>query len=502
MLRFPAFSLLLPVLACLGVFAGLYAYFQPFTVDDAYISLRYADRLLAGKGLTWNDGEFVEGYSNLLWVLVVAGISLLTPLDLEAAMRIGCLFAALGCVWVYLRYVLALKLETGAIACGLAFFTCSLPFAVWALGGMETLLYALLLLCACACTSRWVATAEQRWLGWLGLALGGLALTRPEGIVFAPVYTVALMLLRPQSGKRLLMPLLIAAGICAAQLAFRYFYYGDVLPNTYYAKVAYTHQRVLQGLYYLHTGLGFHAASLVLLCACAWASRQALAAIKDQLVILLLPMIAWAVLVALGGGDIFPAYRHLVPLIVLMGPLLALIFHVTITCFPARKRALLAAFAVTLGFGLLNQWHDYDHRLRVQQETRWMLKCREIGEYLRDHYTEQNPTVAVTAAGIIPYLSKLPAIDLLGLNDPYLIHTPPEWFGTGFIGHELFDMDYIFWRMPEIVIIHDGRDIDWEEYTDIAEEFYYPQPMPLQNPALLHMTTPVLWYRLDFPDVD
>src|SRR5687768_11268585 len=41
----------------------------PWVVDDAFISLRYADRLVAGDGLTWTDGERVEGYSNLLWVL-------------------------------------------------------------------------------------------------------------------------------------------------------------------------------------------------------------------------------------------------------------------------------------------------------------------------------------------------------------------------------------------------------------------------------------------------
>ena len=44
----------------------------PFITDDALISLRYSERLLDGQGLTWNDGERVEGYSNLLWVLLSA----------------------------------------------------------------------------------------------------------------------------------------------------------------------------------------------------------------------------------------------------------------------------------------------------------------------------------------------------------------------------------------------------------------------------------------------
>src|SRR5688572_3538656 len=52
---------------------ALHAYFyRGFTSDDAFISLRYAVRLATGGGLTWNDGEYVEGYSNLLWVILAA----------------------------------------------------------------------------------------------------------------------------------------------------------------------------------------------------------------------------------------------------------------------------------------------------------------------------------------------------------------------------------------------------------------------------------------------
>ena len=48
--------------------------YWPFLSDDALISLRYADRLLAGHGLTWTEGAAVEGYSNLLWILLAAGL--------------------------------------------------------------------------------------------------------------------------------------------------------------------------------------------------------------------------------------------------------------------------------------------------------------------------------------------------------------------------------------------------------------------------------------------
>jgi hypothetical protein len=40
--------------------------------DDAYISYRYARNLSRGLGLVFNPGEKVEGYSNLLYVLLVS----------------------------------------------------------------------------------------------------------------------------------------------------------------------------------------------------------------------------------------------------------------------------------------------------------------------------------------------------------------------------------------------------------------------------------------------
>ena len=41
-------------------------------IDDAFISFRYAANLVDGHGLVFNHGERVEGYTNLLWVLILS----------------------------------------------------------------------------------------------------------------------------------------------------------------------------------------------------------------------------------------------------------------------------------------------------------------------------------------------------------------------------------------------------------------------------------------------
>ena len=42
--------------------------------DDAFISFRYVRNLLEGNGLVFNPGEYVEGYTNFLWILELAAI--------------------------------------------------------------------------------------------------------------------------------------------------------------------------------------------------------------------------------------------------------------------------------------------------------------------------------------------------------------------------------------------------------------------------------------------
>ena len=83
----------------------LYEFIQPTSqADDAYISYRYAQNLVDGHGLIFNVGERVEGYSNLLWTLIVAGGIALgckrSPGGALARFRLG---RALAACYVFLR---------------------------------------------------------------------------------------------------------------------------------------------------------------------------------------------------------------------------------------------------------------------------------------------------------------------------------------------------------------------------------------------------------------
>ena len=63
-------ALLAPALV---VFGGAYRRLWGYLIDDVFISVRYARNLVDGHGLVYNVGERVEGYTNLLWTLLLAG---------------------------------------------------------------------------------------------------------------------------------------------------------------------------------------------------------------------------------------------------------------------------------------------------------------------------------------------------------------------------------------------------------------------------------------------
>ena len=73
-MRQQRFSNIVSVFFCLlavGVAAFQMYYFSVFTVDDAYISFRYVENFAKGDGLVFNRGEYVEGHTNFLWVILL-----------------------------------------------------------------------------------------------------------------------------------------------------------------------------------------------------------------------------------------------------------------------------------------------------------------------------------------------------------------------------------------------------------------------------------------------
>jgi hypothetical protein len=122
------------------------------TLDDAYITHRYARHLLAeGYGLgAWNHtGEHVEGYSSLLWTLLVGGAAWL-GLDV----RIASMVFGTAAVVIVMAVPFCRRDDRPAVLTGV-FLALYLPFTFYAASGMEAVGFASLVTLALVGPAQW-----------------------------------------------------------------------------------------------------------------------------------------------------------------------------------------------------------------------------------------------------------------------------------------------------------------------------------------------------------
>lgn len=231
---------LIAVVAATVILAFLFGAIQRFLVcDDAFISFRYARHLAEGQGLVWNPEERVEGYTNFLWVLVLAaGISLGARPELLAP-ALGILCGAAVVVLVARLGARDHGWRDPLIWLAPAVLALHHSFLAWSTGGLETQFFSLLVLAgfsACLDERRRREARPWRAPGLFALA----TLTRPDGLLFAAVAGSAWLVdcVRRRRGVR---PAVVWATVYAlpvlAHVLWRRAYYGDWLPNTFHAKV-------------------------------------------------------------------------------------------------------------------------------------------------------------------------------------------------------------------------------------------------------------------------
>ncbi len=228
------------VIALLALVARLIP--GPRTIDDAYITFRYAQNLISGAGLVYNPGEHVLGTTTPLYTILLSLVSI--PFGGQSApfptlaFVLNALFGAASC-WLLVRLGSRLGYSTaGMIAAGVwAVAPMSVTFAI---GGMETSLFVLFIL-----ATFYFYYTQRPTAGALLAAL--CLLTRPDGLLFiGPLAVERIRQIWLSKHERTIPDLGWAEAFAfvlpvASWGVFAAFYFGNPLPNSIGAKIAAYH---------------------------------------------------------------------------------------------------------------------------------------------------------------------------------------------------------------------------------------------------------------------
>ena len=220
-----------------------------WVTEDAFITFRSVDQLLAGNGPVWNLGERVQVYTHPLWyglLAVTTGLGL--PSYWAALLLSGlCLIGVLA-----LLFHLARRLErsaskgnaseapgrprTASLLLALLFLlSLSRSFIDYSSSGLENPLLHLLLLAYLA-----VYLSDQplpKRFALTTFIYGLLFLTRPDGIILLTPASVLLWGQMLKQRQPWLRSTLLALSPAIAWELFSLIYYGSPVPNTALAKL-------------------------------------------------------------------------------------------------------------------------------------------------------------------------------------------------------------------------------------------------------------------------
>lgn len=436
-----------------------------FLQDDSFITYRYARNIIRGIGPVFNPGERVEGYTNFLWLMLLSALGVLGlpfTVIIPLSQVIG---VAAGIGTIVISFLLLRRLSIGPPLLRplpLLLLAANGSFAYWAVSGMESSLFALLIAGA---TLAYFSSTERRLIVCSGL-LGLAAITRPEGLLFAAIFILhtAVTTLRHSNPDRrwhqivvnllaLLLPLIV---IVAPLYIWRLSYYGWLFPNTFYAKTGTSVSYIKTGLDYLWGWLrayGLFGILPLVTAILALRSRPGRPVVSFALLVL---GVFSAYVVAV-GGDVLRIYRFFVPVYFLF----YLIISEGLWALPVPRAVsaliLLALVPYTyIGpFAPARSMHAEVKRNLVLEKG-LVEKMSLTGRWLNRQLGPED-WFACPTIGAVSFYSDRRLIDLLGLTDAVIAHHPENILGPRIYWKERnYNTRHVLERNPRYIYFSTG----------------------------------------------
>jgi hypothetical protein len=438
-----------------------------WVVDDAYISFRYAEHLAAGHGLVFNPGEYVEGYTNFLWTVLMAAAPLL-GIDMTVWGKVWSMgFAALGLLMLAFghRIVPSWDNKVSAVST-LLLGTCAV-FSIWASGAMEPPLVALCLILGVMLHARGRDLPDERvWPLLAGFTSALAAMSRPDAGLLIVVLTVDRFVFDVRHKKMGTVWLLIGFGsIGLPYFVWRLWYYGYLLPNTFYNKVGGTYAQLMRGMTYTGNALGV----LVLIAAPGFgavlAAPEKLRAYAGAFAMAMVVLLHCVYVIMV---DYLPAFRFYATVL----PLFCLLAGMAVAASGWRWYVTIPLILLTSAYGIAQGIGNNELQKQALSNP-VAVRGKIVGEWLRKHVPTDS-LITTNTGGSVPYFSKLRVIETLGLTDAVIAHTPVETMGRGTPGHERGNGAYVLSREPDYIIFGSTTGQERPVFRGDREVYVHP----------------------------
>ena len=483
------------VLALVSLFAAIIYYtgYRPFKgTDDAYIYFVYAKNAVNGYGFVYTPGgEKVEGFTSMLWMLIITFFYLLTTYFQYALMALNVLMVSYG-LFKLVRFIdyYYIKDKKSVISIPSLFFLLLIlivkGYIDWTVFSLlETGLWSMLLI-LCNVFLLEAATGQVKILRqriYFSILLSLLVLTRPESLLWGSVFILIFGFINWQQTRNfkkvinvLLYPVTFFVLTVILLTTFRLYYFGYPLPNTYYAKVSANWMYNLkEGILYfvkylfvypLHLiPVVFAFISLFIMIKNRLGNpRQAMDPFTlSQLVNSLILFVALSIPLVTGGDhfSLFRLYQPVVPVFFVLlfnVPYFKKQFFIIYTNARLRKYVVLILLLCILPMLYLMNMPKYflnsekvPYKVSLLNDFSFAESHRQESEILNRffNYTPK-PSIGRIWAGAYAFAYNGATIDLMGLNNILMAHATKE--KVGLKNHASFDKNTFYILKPDLVI--------------------------------------------------
>jgi len=415
-----------------------------FTVDDSFISYRYAENLVQGFGFSWNYNETQEfGFSNYSMVLLVAlGMKLgIDPIFFSKMINISTGIVVLVFSGLLLKILTNNKFKY--------YFSVSLVLAIFpqiiihSVSGLETTLFMTLVLLSSYFYLRFLHQKKYS-VSLLIPCLIISILTRYEGVLLVGgiflhmIYNYFILKNRSYDVKKFSLIILLPTLFTILLFSWNYFNFGQILPNSFIMKSVGSRDT----LFFLINGFNIGKFALVLSPFLVLILLKLKSYIKNSpenfLIIQFLVFMTPFLFMSQEMNYLYRFYFPIVPLIIILSFASIENLKEKIMHYTKQKSWLIVpiiAFLIIYPISFYNDSVEFASNYTSFMNTLHI----PIGKTLNDFQENSGTLAVVIDAGAIPFYSKWYVFDYY-INDK-------------FSANNGFDKNYFFEQNPEVITI-------------------------------------------------